>query len=66
MRKILNVDGMSCNHCIEKIKKFLSDCDGVEFININLDDKTLEVDIDDDSRLDSVIEAIEDAGFIVR
>ncbi len=66
MRKILNVDGMNCNHCIEKIKKFISDCNGVEFINVDIDKKILEVEMDDDSKLDSVIEAIEDAGFLVK
>lgn len=57
---------MNCNHCIEKIKKFISDCNGVEFIGVDLDNKTLEVEMDDDSKLDSVIEAIEDAGFLVK
>lgn len=66
MRKILNVDGVNCNHCIDKIKKFISDCEGVEFIKIDLDAKTLEVEIDSESRLESVVEAVEDAGFLVK
>lgn len=66
MKKILNVDGMSCNHCIEKIKRFIGECEGVEILKVDIDNKILEVDIDDESRLLCIIEAIEDAGFEVK
>ena len=66
MKKILNVDGMSCNHCVEKIQRFVGECEGVEILNIDIDNKILEVEIDDEKRLISVIEAVEDAGFVVK
>ena len=66
MKKILNVDGMSCNHCVDKIQRFVGECEGVEILNIDIDNKILEVEIDDEKRLVSVIEAVEDAGFVVK
>ena len=66
MKKILNVDGMSCNHCVEKIQRFVGECEGVEILNIDIDNKILEIEIDDEKRLVSVIEAVEDAGFVVK
>lgn len=66
MKKTLNVDGMSCNHCVQKIQRFVSECEGVKILNIDIDNKILEVDIDDEKRLLYVIEAVEDAGFIVK
>ena len=66
MTKILNVDGMSCNHCVEKIQRFVGECEGVEILNIDIDNKILEIEIDDEKRLVSVIEAVEDAGFVVK
>ncbi|RDU58178.1 heavy-metal-associated domain-containing protein [Helicobacter sp. MIT 99-5507] len=66
MKKTLSVDGMSCNHCVQKIQRFVSECEGVKILNIDIDNKILEVDIDDEKRLPYVIEAVEDAGFIVK
>ena len=66
MKKTLNIDGMSCDHCIQKIKKFVGECEGVEILKIDISSKILEVDIDNEKRLSCVIEAVEDAGFLVK
>lgn len=43
MTTILNVDGMSCEHCVKTITKGLGLIDGVSDVKINLSDKTVTV-----------------------
>ena len=37
------VSEMSCNHCVEKIKKFVGEIGGVIDIDINLETKIIKV-----------------------
>lgn len=43
MTTILNVDGMSCEHCVKIITKGLGLIDGVSDVKVNLSDKTVTV-----------------------
>lgn len=43
MTTILNVDGMSCEHCVKTITKGLGLIDGVSDVKVNLSDKTVTV-----------------------
>ncbi|RAX55152.1 hypothetical protein CCY99_00180 [Helicobacter sp. 16-1353] len=66
MKELLNIEGMTCNHCVEKIKKFVGECEGVQNININLENKTLEVEFIEPTTIENIILAIEDSGFEVK
>lgn len=66
MKELLQIDGMSCNHCIEKIKKFVGECEGVKNMNISLEHKTLDVEYSEPTSLEDIINAIEDCGFGVK
>ncbi len=66
MRKTLYIEGMNCDHCVDKIKRFVGECDGIKHINISLENKTLEVEFDAPTTIENIIEAIEDSGFSIK
>ncbi len=39
----LNVDGMSCGHCVQSIKKGLLENKGITDVNVSLQEKTVTV-----------------------
>lgn len=63
MEKILNVEGMSCNHCVASVRKALEGLDGVREADVSLDDKKARVELDKDLADQVLVKAVEDAGF---
>lgn len=63
----LTVDGMSCNHCVQSIKKAVCALAGVQEVDVDLAGKTVAVVLDP-SRVSpqNVKDAIEDQGYEVR
>lgn len=63
---VLNVEGISCNHCVGTIKEALSDLNGVEHTKVNIDDGTVEVVCDSkETEALALAKAIEQAGYRV-
>ncbi|WP_277219131.1 heavy metal translocating P-type ATPase [Peptoniphilus vaginalis] len=63
MEKILNVEGMSCNHCVASVRKALEGLEGVREADVSLDDKKARVELDKDLADEVLVKAVEDAGF---
>ena len=63
MEKILNVEGMSCNHCVASVRKALEGLDGVREADVSLDDKKARVELEKDLADEALVKAVEDAGF---
>ncbi|MGX1265468.1 copper chaperone CopZ [Rossellomorea marisflavi] len=62
----LNVQGMSCNHCVNAIEKNVGGLDGVKKVNVSLADAKVEVDFDNAVvSLDEIKETIDDQGYDV-
>lgn len=62
----LNVEGMSCSHCVDAVTKAVSALAGVSSVNVDLAGKTVTVDYSDDQvSLESIKEAIEEEGYDV-
>lgn len=60
----LNVEGMSCNHCVNTIEKTLKDMGATG--KVNLGAKTVEVSYDENGlSVDTIKEAIEEQGYDV-
>ena len=60
----LNVEGMSCNHCVNTVEKTLKEL-GAEG-KVNLAAKTVEVSLNESTlTLDAIKEAIEEQGYDV-
>lgn len=60
----LNVDGMSCEHCVNAITKSLLSLDGIKDVKVNLNNKTVFVKYDSTKiSLDSIKNDIEQQGY---
>jgi len=62
----LNVEGMSCSHCVNAVTNAVTALEGVSGVNVDLEGKTVTVDFDADQvSLESIKEAIEEEGYDV-
>jgi copper chaperone len=62
----LNVQGMSCGHCVNSIEGSVSQLEGVNQVNVKLDDAQVEVAFNESQvSLDKIKETIEDQGYEV-
>lgn len=65
-RTILNVEGMSCSHCVDAITKAIRGLEGISNVDVDLDAKTVTVGYDIDKvTLVSIKDAIEEQGYDV-
>ena len=63
---ILNVEGMSCNHCVNAVKEALGELK-VQEVDVSLQDKTVTVVYDNTQiSAEKLKETIEDQGFEVK
>ncbi|MEQ7219779.1 copper chaperone CopZ [Vagococcus fluvialis] len=66
MKQKIKIDGMSCNHCVAKVEKAVSELDGVDKIKVKLKDAEAEAKVKFDETkipLDKVLEVITDLGY---
>jgi copper chaperone len=60
----INVDGMSCGHCVETIENALGKMGGVNQVQVSLENKNVSVDFDENqTTVDAIKEKIVEAGF---
>lgn len=63
MKKIITVNGMSCQHCQASVEKALSAVQGVSAAKVNLAKKTATVTLASEVADDALMNAVRDAGF---
>lgn len=64
--KVLNVEGMSCMHCANAVKKSVGSLAGVGKVDVDLEKKKVNVEYDQEKvKLDAIKKAIEEAGYQV-
>ncbi|MGM7636389.1 copper chaperone CopZ [Bacillus sp. Hm123] len=62
----LNVQGMSCGHCVNAIESNVGQLEGVNGVNVKLDEAQVEVTFNESQvSLDRIKETIEDQGYDV-
>ncbi|MTI69365.1 MAG: heavy-metal-associated domain-containing protein [Firmicutes bacterium] len=61
--KTINIEGMSCNHCVMAVKKALTNLDRVNKVDVKLEEKKAFVEGDVDNN--TLKEVIKDAGYKV-
>ncbi len=61
----LKVRGMSCNHCVEKVKRFVGEVSGVSKVEVDLEGGIVVVDFESPATCAAIKEAILDSGFEV-
>lgn len=63
MVKKVFIEGMSCGHCAARIEKALAQLEGVGSVHVNLAGKFAEVETTKDLEDQSVLSAIDSAGY---
>lgn len=63
MKKNLNIEGIECEGCINRIKNVLSKVKGIIFYEITLENKTLIMEVKEEKIVHEVIEKLENLGF---
>nr|WP_295971021.1 copper chaperone CopZ [uncultured Bacillus sp.] len=68
MEKVtLNVEGMSCGHCVKAVETSVGGLNGVSSVEVNLENKTVAVEFNQEKvTLDKIKETIDDQGYDVK
>lgn len=62
----IKIEGMSCQHCVNHVKKAISDVGGVESVDVSLENKEAKVNYNSDNPITSELkQAVETAGYKV-
>jgi len=65
--KILNVEGMSCSHCENAVKKSVGGLDGVSSVSVDLKGKKVTVEFNPEKvTVNAIKDTIEDQGYDVK
>lgn len=65
-KTILKVEGMSCSHCENAVKKAVGALDGVSAVTVDMKGKTVTVEYEDSKvSPDRIKSEIEDLGYTV-
>ncbi len=65
MKKILNIEGMTCGHCVGRITTALSSIDGVSEVDVKLEEKVALVTIEKKIADEQFNKEIENVGYKV-
>ena len=65
MKKTIKIKGMMCNHCVSTVKKALSAINGVEEVEVSLENGTAEVKAISTVTNEDLKNAIENVDFEV-
>ncbi len=63
MKKKINIEGMSCNHCVAHVKEALERISGVNIVSVSLEEKNAIVETEVNN--ETLINAIEEEGYDV-
>ena len=64
-KKIINIEGMHCDHCAKKVENALTNLDNVEKAKVNLKKKQAEITLSSDIDNKIIEQAIEEIDFKV-
>ncbi len=65
-RVTLNVEGMSCGHCVKAIENSVTAISGVDNVQVQLDSGTVNVEFNKDAvEVEQITNAIEEQGYTI-
>lgn len=65
MKKIIKIEGMSCEHCIKRVENALEEIDGIKEVEVILEENKAIIEFDGQMEDKTLIDAIDDAGYTV-
>jgi copper ion binding protein len=64
--KDIQVEGMTCGHCVETVTQAVNSLDGINQVSVDLDKKQVSVDFDESrTNPDAISSKITEVGFEV-
>ncbi len=68
MEKVtLNVEGMSCGHCVKAVEGSVGALNGVSSVKVDLDNKKVDIEFNEAQvTIDAIKETIDDQGYEVK
>ena len=66
MQKVLKLEGMTCEHCVQTVTEAVGKMSGVEKVDVSLEQKEVTVDFDESqTEMEKISVQIVEAGFEV-
>jgi len=66
MKLTMHVEGMSCQHCVKRVKNAIHSIDGVTNVEVSLEQKSAIILFDESKvRISTIEETVEEAGYHV-
>ena len=66
MQKVLKVEGMTCQHCVQTVTETVGKMTGVEKVEVRLEQKEVTIDFDElQTQTEAISAQIVEAGFEV-
>ncbi len=65
MKKKINIEGMSCMHCVKHVEEALGELAGVSKVTVDLQEKNAVVEFSNGVENEKLKEAVEEAGYDV-
>ncbi|WP_075619860.1 copper chaperone CopZ [Paenisporosarcina indica] len=62
----LQVEGMTCGHCVKSVENSVGALNGVERVLVELNDGTVAVEFNNDVDIQKITDTIEDQGYTVK
>jgi len=66
IKKVINIEGMSCMHCVKKVENELKALKQVKSVKVDLENKKAEVVLKEDIENKILQKSIEEIGFEVK
>ena len=66
MKRSITIEGMSCEHCADRVKKALEGINGISSVKVKLKEKLAVIEADNSVTDDSLRAAVEEAGYEIR
>ncbi|WP_457570792.1 heavy-metal-associated domain-containing protein [Desulfovulcanus sp.] len=63
--KVLNIEGMSCSHCVQTVIRAISSLPGVKSVEVSLEKKQAYVETDGEVDMGLIKKAVEEEGYKV-
>ena len=63
--KTLQIDGMSCQHCVRAVREAIEAIPGVELDDIDIGAATVRLDSTDEAVREALRQAVDEAGYTV-
>ncbi len=63
MKVQLHIDGMACQHCSGRVKKFLESREGISDIDVSLEKKGAQFSCEDNVDVDGIVKGITELGY---